>query len=92
MCCIRSAGRLDIGDLLLTETTFDEAGERLEPVIPGSDLYANPSRTRFFRNICERVEIPQPEDYALVIQPGLYELRWDKNWPGAPMMGVDRET
>lgn len=88
MCCIRSAGRLDVGDLLLTETTFDEAGERLEPVIQGGDLLANHSRTRYFRHVVEKVEIPQPEDYALVLLPGLYELHWDKNWPGAGLIGV----
>lgn len=80
--CIRQSGPLNVGDTLLEPTTEDEVGERLEKratVEVGSD-------GRFYLRVLEPLGMHHSEESTVPVPVGLYRLRKDMNWPGAPLV------
>ena len=89
MCgCIRQSGPLNIGDTLLEPTTDDEVGERLD--VTGT--VECDSSGRFYLCVVLPLGMSHSEESTVPVPRGLYRMRADTNWPGAPLVGLVRDV
>ena len=71
------------GDLLLVPTTRDEVGQFGETA---GLLEVCPDGTKLL-HLSEAVEFRHKEEETVRVPPGLYQLKGDTNWGGAPVTG-----
>lgn len=80
--CIRQSGPLNVGDTLLEPVGEDAIGERLE--VKGSvEVDAS---GRFYLRVVRELGMSHTEEGMVPVPRGLYRMRRDMNWPGAPLV------
>lgn len=82
--CIRQAGSLATGDTLLEPTLFDDVGELLDH--RASVLID--SSGAVYLHVLTPLVMRHSEEESVPVPTGLYKMKGDKNWGGAPLVGL----
>lgn len=75
------------GDLLLVPVTRDEVGQYGKNL---GLLEVCPDGTKLL-HLSEALEFKHKEEETVRVPPGLYVMKGDANWGGAPLVGLCRE-